>query len=119
LIRKITAVICRGLRFALLLEFLGGLSERDVGWHGLKVTSNFILLHGNGFEEQSLTVHVHVQKGDLPMPRRDFRLLDVKCAALIEMAEQSAVKFDRPNKMTLDLRQPVLSFVNPDPPSMA
>jgi hypothetical protein len=73
-------------------------------------------LHGNGFEEQGLTVHIHLQKGDLPMTPRDVRLLHVKCAAFVQMTKQTAVELDRPDEMTLDLCQPVLFFVNPDPP---
>jgi len=109
------AAACCSLRLAPLLKFVSGLGERYVFWYWLKVASNLILLHGDGFEKESSTVHVHVQKDNLPMTRRDFRPLNMKCTALIEMAEESAVKLDWPDKMTLDLRQPVLLFVNPDP----
>ncbi len=39
----------------------------------------------------------------------------MKCAALIQMAEHAAVEFDWTEEMTVDLRQPVIFFVNPDP----
>lgn len=56
-----------------------------------------------------------MQEGNFPISRPHFRLFDVKCTTLIQMAEQSAVKFDRMDKTALDLRKPVLFLVNPNP----
>ncbi len=56
-----------------------------------------------------------MQESNFPISRSDFRLFDVKCAALIQVTEQAAVKFDGMDKMALDLREPILLFVNQNP----
>jgi hypothetical protein len=67
-----TAVSWCGLRCASSVKFLSALSERHIVRHRLKVASNLVLLYRDRFEEQGLTAHVDIQKGDFPMTGCDF-----------------------------------------------
>jgi hypothetical protein len=97
------------------LQLLSGFRQCHIVWDTLKVSSNFILLHCNGLEEQSLPVHVDMQESDFPKTRRHLRLFHVKFASFVQVAEQAAAKLNPSGEMTVDFYQSIFSSVNPDP----
>jgi hypothetical protein len=97
------------------LQLFSGFSQCQIVWDSPKITANFILLHGNGLEEQSLAVHVDMQESDFPITRRHFRLFHMKFASFVQVAEQATAKLHSSGETTLDFYQSIFSGVNPDP----
>jgi hypothetical protein len=97
------------------LQLFSGFSQRQIVWDPLKVSSNLILLHCDGLEEQSLAVHVDMQKSDFPITRRHFGLFHMEFASFVQVPEQAAAKLYSSGEMTLDFYQSIFSGVNPDP----
>jgi hypothetical protein len=71
---------------AFVLRELFRLRECGSVGDSVKVAVDFILLHGDGFEEEDFAVHIDFEFGDGPVGRRDFFAMHIECAAGVKMA---------------------------------
>jgi hypothetical protein len=72
---------------SLLQEQIGSVRERQVVRDWLEVRVEFFLLHGNGFEQESLAMHIYIQFLDFPIGGRHLDTFHDELTTLLKMSQ--------------------------------
>src|SRR5215472_7709629 len=90
---------------------LKGLLRLDALRYLSKIRIDLVLSHGDGLEEQRFSIHLDIQRGQLPVSRSHVLLLDKERAALVQVSQQSPSEPHRAGQLPFDFRDAFLLTV--------
>lgn len=75
------------------VEYVRGLSKRQIVGYLVEVPTVFPLLHADALEQESLSCHLHTHASHIPVAWDNLCLLDFKVAALVQVSQQAKPNF--------------------------
>jgi len=95
------------------IEYVRGLSKRQIIGYLLEVPTAFPLLHPDALEQESLSCHLHTHIGHIPVAWDNFCLPNFKVASLVQVSKQAESEFNVLCETTIKRSQSLLFAVDP------
>ena len=75
------------------VEYVRGLSKRQIIGYLVEVPTVFSLLHPDALEQESLSCHLHTHGSHIPVAWDNFCLPNFKVASLVQVSQQAESEF--------------------------
>jgi hypothetical protein len=95
------------------VEYIRGLSKRQIIGYLLEVPTVFRLLHPDALEQESLSCHRQTHGSHIPVAWDNFCLPNFKVASLVQVSQQAESEFNVLCEMTVKRSQSLLFAVDP------
>ena len=95
------------------VEYVRGLSKRQIIGYLVEVPTVFSLLHPDALEQESLSCHLHAHARHIPVAWGNFCLPNFKVASLVQVSQQAEAEFHALCEMTIKRSQSLLFAVDP------
>src|ERR1700730_10750270 len=95
------------------VEYVRGLSKRQIIGYLVEVATVFPLLHPDALEQESLSFHLHTHGSHIPVAWENFCLPNFKVASLVQVSQQAESESYFLREMTVKPSQSLLFAVDP------
>lgn len=95
------------------VEYVRGLSERQIIGYLVEVPMVFLLLHTDPREQESFPCHFQIHGSHVPMAGDNFCLPNLKVASLVQVSQQAESEFHGLCEMSIKRSQALLFAVDP------
>src|SRR6202022_1432731 len=103
----------RAIIRCVFVEYVRGLSKRQIPGYLVEVPTVFPLLHPDALEQESLPCHLQTHGSHIPVAGDNFCLPNFKVASLVQVSQQAESEFHVLCEMTIKRSQSLLLAVDP------